>query len=103
MSSEQDAAATAHRGYKFLLVYLHAGEHDATARFCRETLCDAEVVDHIGQHYVAWGGDVRRSDAFRVCPMPLIHACMPLKNNIEVGLTLRLSAGWLELCRGHLA
>ena len=64
----------AHREYKFLLVYLHSGEHEDTARFCRETLCASEVVDHIGHNFVAWGGDVRRSDAFRVRAGPFACA-----------------------------
>lgn len=28
--------------------------------------CHPQVVDHINQHYVAWGGDIRFSDAYRV-------------------------------------
>ena len=62
----QEAALAAHRQYRFLLVYLHSPAHENTARFCTETLCDAALTDHVQRNYVAWGGDVRRTDAFRV-------------------------------------
>lgn len=42
-SGWQDATAAAARQYKFLLVYLHAAEHDDTPKFCRETLTASEV------------------------------------------------------------
>jgi len=62
----QEAALAAHRQYRFLLVYLHSPEHEDTARFCAETLCDAALTEHVDRNYVAWGGDIRRTDAFRV-------------------------------------
>ncbi len=48
-------------------MYLHSAAHEDTARFCAETLCDAALTDHVQRNYVVWGGDVRRTDAFRVC------------------------------------
>ena len=62
----QEAALAAHRQYRFLLVYLHSPEHEDTARFCAETLCDGALTEHVDRNYVAWGGDIRRTDAFRV-------------------------------------
>ena len=65
----QEAALAAHRQYRFLLVYLHSPEHEDTARFCADTLCDAALTEHVDRNYVAWGGDVRRTDAFTVRPL----------------------------------
>lgn len=42
-SGWQDATAVAARQYKFLFVYLHAGDHEDTPRFCREALAAPEV------------------------------------------------------------
>ena len=36
-----------------------------TDAFCRGTLCDPGFAAFVNQHFVAWGGDLRRSDAFR--------------------------------------
>ena len=57
-ASAADAAARAHR---LCFVYLHAPRHDATDRFCRETLCDAAVARRLAREFVCWGGDVSRS------------------------------------------
>lgn len=37
-----------------------------TDSFCRSTLCNPDVADLINRLFVAWGGDVRYSDAYRV-------------------------------------
>jgi len=57
-SAAADAASQAH---KLCFVYLHAPRHDATERFCRETLCDREVARRLSRECVCWGGDVSRS------------------------------------------
>ncbi|KAF8073204.1 PUX10 [Scenedesmus sp. PABB004] len=58
------AAAAAHGQFKFLFAYLHSPEHEDTDAFVRGVLCDPVVVAYVEQHFVAWGGDVRRGDAF---------------------------------------
>jgi hypothetical protein len=60
----RDAATTAHRAFKFLLVYLHSPEHEDTDAFAREVLCCPEVVAYVDEHFVAWGGSIRAPDAF---------------------------------------
>jgi hypothetical protein len=37
-----------------------------TDAFCRGVLCSPEVVAYIGEQFLAWGGDIRRADAFTV-------------------------------------
>lgn len=41
-----------------------------TEGFCRDTLADPALVAHLAENYVAWGGSVRYSDAYRVCCCP---------------------------------
>mmetsp|Transcript_12237 Transcript_12237/g.31309 ORF Transcript_12237/g.31309 Transcript_12237/m.31309 type:complete len:471 (+) Transcript_12237:188-1600(+) len=62
--SWQEAAARAHRQFKFLFVYIHSPQHPNTAPFCRSTLCAPELLEFLGEQVVPWGGDVRFSDAY---------------------------------------
>lgn len=61
-----DATSRAHAAYKFLFVYLHCPSHQDTARFCRETLCNSELVSYIDQTFLSWGGNVHSADAYQV-------------------------------------
>ncbi|KAK9806360.1 hypothetical protein WJX72_011391 [[Myrmecia] bisecta] len=65
-SSWQDAAARAHTEFKFLLAYLHSPNHQDTDRFCRGTLCSPGVVEYVNANFVAWGGNIRFADAYRL-------------------------------------
>lgn len=60
----REAAATAHASFKFLLVYLHSPEHQNTATYVRSVLCNPELVEYVNSHFVCWGGNVQRPDAF---------------------------------------
>ena len=60
------AATEAHRRFKFLFAYLHSPDHPDADAFCRGVLSDDGVRAFVGEHFVAWGGDVRRADAFTV-------------------------------------
>lgn len=40
-----------------------------TDAYCHDTLCAPELVAYVNQHFLCWGGDLRRSDAFR-CARP---------------------------------
>ncbi|KAF9973260.1 hypothetical protein BGZ73_003486 [Actinomortierella ambigua] len=52
---------------KFLFVYLHSVEHDATDKFCRETLTNSELVGYLRSNdYLVWGGNVAEVEAFQV-------------------------------------
>ncbi|KAL3159233.1 hypothetical protein ABBQ32_011205 [Trebouxia sp. C0010 RCD-2024] len=68
-TSWQDAAAQAHRQYKFLLVYLHSADHEDTDQFCHQTLCDPTFTHYVSENFLCWGGDVRKTDAFTFSSM----------------------------------
>jgi len=51
---------------KFLLVYLHAEEHQDTRRFCADTLADPRVVEYVSQHMLFWACSVSRPEGHRV-------------------------------------
>ena len=45
-----------------------------TDYFCRETLCNPEVVEYVNNNFLCWGGDIRYTDTFRVMqPSMLQH------------------------------
>lgn len=37
-----------------------------TGKFCRETLCNTELVDYVNSTFVCWGGDISYPDAYRL-------------------------------------
>ncbi|KAF9951786.1 hypothetical protein BGZ72_006763 [Mortierella alpina] len=52
---------------KFLVVYLHSDEHDATDNFCRETLADSELLSYLrANDFLFWGGNVKETEGFQV-------------------------------------
>ncbi|KAG9062537.1 hypothetical protein KI688_005452 [Linnemannia hyalina] len=52
---------------KFLVVYLHSDEHDATDKFCRETLADSELLNYLRTNdFLVWGGNVKETEGFQV-------------------------------------
>ncbi|KAF9278305.1 hypothetical protein BGZ68_008654 [Mortierella alpina] len=52
---------------KFLVVYLHSDEHDATDNFCRETLADSELLSYLrANEFLIWGGNVKEAEGFQV-------------------------------------
>lgn len=51
---------------KFLVVYLHSDEHDATDNFCRETLADSELLSYLrANEFLIWGGNVKEAEGFQ--------------------------------------
>jgi FAS-associated factor 2 len=65
-SSWRDAATAAYAEFKFLFVYLHAPEHENTDAYVRSVLCNPEVVAYVNSHFLSWGGNVQRPDAFNL-------------------------------------
>ncbi|KAF9335738.1 hypothetical protein BGZ91_010375 [Linnemannia elongata] len=52
---------------KFLVVYLHSDEHDATDKFCKETLADSELLNYLRTNdFLVWGGNVKETEGFQV-------------------------------------
>jgi len=62
----QEAATRAQNEGKFLFVYIHSARHQDAAAFCANTLCAPAFVDYLNATFLAWGGDLRSSDAFRL-------------------------------------
>mmetsp|Transcript_787 Transcript_787/g.4905 ORF Transcript_787/g.4905 Transcript_787/m.4905 type:complete len:333 (-) Transcript_787:1448-2446(-) len=59
----REALRKAHREHKFLLVYLHAHEHEDVPTFVENTLADAVFASFVSENFVCWGGDVRTTEA----------------------------------------
>ncbi|KAF9934714.1 hypothetical protein FBU30_000572 [Linnemannia zychae] len=52
---------------KFLVVYLHSDEHDATDKFCKETLTDIDLLNYLRVNdFIVWGGNVKETEGFQV-------------------------------------
>jgi len=51
---------------KFLLVYLHSGDHEDTDRFCTETLGNTQVINYIRENMLFWSCSVECSEGYRV-------------------------------------
>ncbi|KAF8983625.1 hypothetical protein BGZ46_009887 [Entomortierella lignicola] len=52
---------------KFLIVYLHSDEHDATDSFCKETLADSSLLTYLRTNeFLVWGGNVKETEGFQV-------------------------------------
>jgi FAS-associated factor 2 len=62
----QEAATRSQGEGKFLFVYLHSSRHQDVEEFCANTLCAPNFVDYINSTFMAWAGDVRCADAFRL-------------------------------------
>ncbi|KAF9577652.1 hypothetical protein BGW38_007011 [Lunasporangiospora selenospora] len=61
------ALSRAKNELKFLLVYLHSDEHDATDAFCKETLSDSDLLSYLRSNdFLVWGGDVKESEGYQV-------------------------------------
>nr|CAG4641103.1 EOG090X0B12 [Eulimnadia texana] len=56
----------AKKDLKFMLVYLHCGDHQDTDRFCRETLSNDEVIQYLGENFVVWACSVKTPEGYRV-------------------------------------
>ncbi|KAG0319240.1 hypothetical protein BGZ97_002532 [Linnemannia gamsii] len=61
------ALSKAKNDLKFLVVYLHSDEHDATDKFCKETLADSELLNYLRTNdFLVWGGNVKETEGFQV-------------------------------------
>lgn len=59
----REAMARAQREARFLLVYLQGPDPGAPEedRYCRDTLCDASLVEHVNANFLVWAGQARGS------------------------------------------
>ncbi|KAI1318779.1 hypothetical protein EDD11_005850 [Mortierella claussenii] len=52
---------------RFLVVYLHSDEHDATDAFCTRTLADSDLLSYLhNNEFVVWAGNVKETEGFQV-------------------------------------
>ncbi|XP_076041067.1 FAS-associated factor 2-like [Oratosquilla oratoria] len=64
--SYTQALAHAKSALKFLLVYLHCGDHQDTPEFCRNTLSNAALLEYINNNLVFWACSVTTPEGYRV-------------------------------------
>eukprot|EP00301_Raphidiophrys_heterophryoidea_P022640 c6752_g1_i2.p1 GENE.c6752_g1_i2~~c6752_g1_i2.p1 ORF type:complete len:543 (+),score=132.35 c6752_g1_i2:197-1630(+) len=60
----REALRAARDNFRFLLVIIHSDQNRGCSVFCRQTLCDPELVAFINSNFVLWFGDVANSEAF---------------------------------------
>ncbi|KAL6501682.1 Plant UBX domain-containing protein 10 [Orobanche gracilis] len=61
-----DALQRSRHEYKLLFVYLHSPDHPDTPVFCEGTLCNGMMVAFLNENFVAWGGNVKASEGFKM-------------------------------------
>ncbi|KAK4796959.1 hypothetical protein SAY86_029285 [Trapa natans] len=61
-----DALQRSRNAYKLLFVYLHSPEHPDTPVFCERTLCNDALAAFVNENFVAWGGNIRASEGFKM-------------------------------------
>lgn len=61
-----DALQRSRHEYKLLFVYIHSPDHPDTPIFCERTLCNDVLAAFINENFVAWGGNIRSSEGFKM-------------------------------------
>lgn len=56
----------AKKDLKFLLAYLHCKDHQDTNKFCRQTLCNPQVIEFINSNCLMWACSVNSLEGYRV-------------------------------------
>ncbi|KAG8193802.1 hypothetical protein JTE90_029536 [Oedothorax gibbosus] len=60
------AVNDAKQDLKFLLIYLHGDDHQDTDVFCRNVLCNPEVVHFVNSSFLFWACSVNSPEGYRV-------------------------------------
>lgn len=61
-----DALQRSRNEFKLLFVYLHSPDHPDTPLFCERTLCSEALAAFVNENFVAWGGNIRASEGFKM-------------------------------------
>ncbi|KAF5734961.1 FAS-associated factor 2-like [Tripterygium wilfordii] len=61
-----DALQRSRNSFKLLFVYLHSPDHPDTPVFCERTLCSEMLTAFVNENFVAWGGNIRASEGFKM-------------------------------------
>ncbi|KAL6430818.1 hypothetical protein ACFW04_006972 [Cataglyphis niger] len=64
--SYSQALSDAKQELRFLLVYLHKDETQEVDQWCRNTLCDPEVIQYINTHTLFWACNVKSGEGYKV-------------------------------------
>ncbi|XP_047124443.1 FAS-associated factor 2 [Hydra vulgaris] len=64
--SYQQALNDAKKELKFLLIYLHAADHQDTPEFCRDVLSNNGFVEYVNGSMIFWACDVSSNEGHRV-------------------------------------
>ncbi|XP_011333890.1 FAS-associated factor 2 isoform X2 [Ooceraea biroi] len=64
--SYSQALSDAKQELRFLLVYLHKDEAQEVDQWCRNTLCDPEVIRYINTHTLFWACNVKSGEGYKV-------------------------------------
>ena len=56
------AVSRARQDLKFLLVYVHSPSHQDTAKFCREVICNQQLIDFVADQLLVWGISVHSEE-----------------------------------------
>ncbi|KAJ3125168.1 hypothetical protein HK098_000542 [Nowakowskiella sp. JEL0407] len=66
----QQAIELAKREIRYCLIYLHSEEHDDTEEFCKNTISSERLTTWLREkNIVVWAGDIRESEAYKVCTL----------------------------------
>ncbi|XP_057478668.1 plant UBX domain-containing protein 10-like isoform X1 [Actinidia eriantha] len=61
-----DALQRSRHAFKLMFVYLHSPNHPDTTLFCERTLCSEALAAFVNENFVAWGGNIRASEGFKM-------------------------------------
>jgi FAS-associated factor 2 len=62
----QSACNQAKAENKLLIIYLHSPNHQDTSVFCRNILCNEQIVQYFNVNFLCWAGNVFNSEPFKV-------------------------------------
>merc|ERR1712168_1440612 len=64
--SYSQALNDAKKDLQFLLVYIHGDDHSDSPEFCREVLCNEEVIEFVDTNLAMWACNINSPEGYRV-------------------------------------
>lgn len=86
--------ATREAEAQFILIYIHAEDHDDTDKFCRDTLTDEHFVGFVSSMCKFWMTSVKSSEGYQVANQlgasrfPFMALAVVLSNSLRIVFTL---------------
>jgi hypothetical protein len=77
----------------------------STEAFCRDVLCDPDLVDFVNAQLTSWGGDIRQPDPYGVSHRLSVRWCVAMTPgvNVRVWHATRLHVAFARLCPTYLS